>query len=81
MSTQNELRRINLANLNHKVKRLRIEIDELSKIICINLDCSLHRPEDLQIEETDSQWDELKTKWAELSVTLSEIARLEDELK
>lgn len=81
MSIQNEMRRINLTNLTHKVKRLRLEIESLSRTICINLDCSLRRPEALPIIEVDSQWDDIKNKWADLTIALAEIARLEAELK
>lgn len=81
MSIQNEMRRTQLTNLEHKTKRMRADIEALCRIICINLDCSLHRAEDLPIAETDSQWDELKSKWAELISAQAEIKRLEEELK
>jgi hypothetical protein len=81
MSIQNEMRRIKLTNLEHAGRRLRIEIANLCKTICINLDCSLSKPEALPIDQVDSQWDELKAKWAELTVSLTEIARLDEELK
>ncbi len=81
MSGQNEMRRIKKTNLEFAAKRLRVEIERLAKVICINLDCSLHRPEDLPIEEADSQFDELKQKWGELAVALEEISRLEAELR
>lgn len=81
MSLQNEMRRTQKTNLEHKAKRLRLDIESLSRTISINLDYSLKRPEDLPIGDIDSEWDELKEKWADLSVTLSEIARLEDELR
>ena len=80
MSLQNEMRRTQKVNLEHKAKRLRGEIENLAQTICINLDCSLKRPEDLPVGEVDSQWDELKSKWAELTVSLNEIRRLEAEL-
>jgi hypothetical protein len=81
MSTLNAMRRVKLTNLEHTAKRLRIEIENLAQILCINLDCSLKRPEDLPIDIVDNQFDELKSKWAELTVALSEIKRLEEELK
>lgn len=81
MSTQNAMRHIKLTNLEHTVRRLRMEIENLARIICINLDCSLTRPEMLPVSDVDSQWDELKSKWADLTVALSEIKRLEEELK
>lgn len=81
MSLQNEMRRVKITNLEHTARRLRMEIENLSKTICINLDCSLRRPEELDIAVLDSQWDELKGKWADLSVALAEITRLEEELK
>ena len=81
MSTLNAMRRVKLTNLEHTAKRLRIEIENLAQIICINLDCSLKRPEDLLIDIVDNQFDELKSKWAELTIALSEIKRLEEELK
>ncbi|MDD4355823.1 MAG: hypothetical protein PHN98_01125 [Smithellaceae bacterium] len=81
MSLQNEMRRTHLANLEHKCKRLRQDITALAKLIAINLDCTLHRPEDLPVAETDSQWDELKAKWADLIAAQEEIKRLEEELK
>lgn len=80
MSIQNEMRRTQKTNLEHKAKRLRMEITRLSQIISVNVDCTLHRPEALFVEETDSQWDELKAKWADLNVALAEIKRLEEEL-
>lgn len=81
MSGQNEMRRMRKTNLEYAAKRLRMEIENLARIICINLDCSLHHPEDLPIEEADAQFDELKAKWGELAVALDEIRRLEAELK
>ena len=81
MSIQNEMRRVRRTNLEHAAKRLRFEIEGLTKTICINLDTSLCRPEDLPISEVDSQMDELKAKWAELLQALSEIARIDEELK
>lgn len=81
MSVQNEMRRTRKTNLEFAAKRLRGEIEALAKIICINLDCSLHHPEDLPIAEVDAQIDELKAKWASLAVALEEISRLEQELK
>ncbi|ESP62815.1 hypothetical protein SMITH_196 [Smithella sp. ME-1] len=81
MSTQNAMRRVKLTNLEHIAKRLRLEIESLAQIISLNLDCSLTRPEDLLVDTMDSQWDELKSKWADLTVALSEIKRLEEELK
>jgi hypothetical protein len=82
MSLQNEMRRVRLTNLEHIVRKLRLEIASLCKIICINLDLGLFsKPDDLPIAETDSQWDELKSKWAELIAHKEEIKRLEEELK
>lgn len=80
MSTQNAMRRVRLTNLEHTARRLRLEMDNLSKTISINLDCSLRRPEDLDIGTIDSQMDELKAKWAELLTTQAEVKRLEEEL-
>ncbi len=80
MSLQNEMRRVQLTNLEHTAKRLRMEIEDLARIICINLDCSLKRPDDLPVEEVDSQWDDLKSKWGELAVVSSNIQRLKAEL-
>lgn len=81
MSLQNEMRRTQKANLEYKARRLRIEIQNLTRLLCINLDCSLHKPEDLPIGEADSQFDELKEKWGELGVALAEISRIDEELK
>lgn len=81
MSIQNEMRRVRLTNLEYTAKRLRSEIGALARLICINLDCSLRRPEDLPIGDVDTQFDELKAKWGELAVAMSEISRLEEELK
>lgn len=81
MSLQNEMRRIQLTNLEYKTKRLRADIEALSKIISINLDSSLKRPEDLPVADVDGQWDELKAKWAELIAAGEEIKRLEEGLK
>lgn len=80
MSMQKEMRLVRKTNLEHNARRLRGEIESLAKIICINLDCSLCRPEELPVGEVDSQWDELKTKWGELAVATAEISRLEAEL-
>jgi len=81
MSVQNEMRRVLKTNLEHKAKRLRLDIESLARTISINLDYSLKRAEDLPIGDIDSEWDELKDKWAELTVALAEVTRLEDELK
>jgi hypothetical protein len=81
MSIQNEMRRTQKTNLEYKAKRLRTEIENLARIICINLDCSLRKPDDLPIAEVDGQFDELKAKWGELAVSLAEISRLDEELK
>jgi len=81
MSTLNAMRHVRITNFEHKAKKLRLEIESLSQIICINLDCSLHRPEDLPIDVVDNQFDELKSKWAELVSAQAEIKRLEEELK
>lgn len=81
MSLQNEIRRTRKVNLEFMAKRLRGEIASLARIICINLDCSLQKPEGLPIADVDTQFDELKLKWAELNTALAEIARLEEELK
>lgn len=81
MSTQNAMRRVRLTNLEHTARRLRLEIEGIANVICINLDCSLRRPEELEIDVLDSQWDDLKSKWAELISAQEEIKRLEEELK
>jgi hypothetical protein len=81
MSLHNEMRRTKLVNLEYKVKRQRAHITELSRLICINIDLSLHTPEDVPVEEIDNQWDDLKTTWAELIAAQEEIKRLEEELK
>jgi hypothetical protein len=81
MSVQNEMRRTQKTNLEFKARRLRGEIDSLCRLIQINLDCSLKKPEELPVGEIDAQWDDLKSKWADLSVANAEIARLEQELK
>lgn len=81
MSVLNEMRRTQKTNLEFKTRRLRGEIESLCRLIQFNLDCSLKKPEELPVEEVDSQWDELKSKWAELSVANAEIVRLEQELK
>ena len=80
MSVQNEMRRMRKTNLEYAAKRLRMEIENLAKVICVNLDCSLRHPEDLPIGEADAQFDELKQKWGELAVALNEISRLNAEL-
>jgi hypothetical protein len=81
MSIQNEMRKIKLTNLRHQAATLRMDIGTLARTICINLDTSMTRPENLPVETVDSQWDELKAKWAELTIALSEIKRLEEELR
>ena len=80
MSLQNEMRRTSKTNLLFKAKRLRNEIDSLCRLIQVNLDCSMTRPEDLPIPEVDAQWDELKSKWGELAAAREEIRRLDEEL-
>ena len=81
MSLQNEMRRTAKTNLEYKSKRLRGEIEGIARLISINLDCGLHKPEALPIDEIDGQWDDLKSKWAELIAAEAEITRLEEELK
>lgn len=81
MSVQNEMRRVRLTNLEYLVRGYRRGIEHLCKTICINLDCSLTRPEALPITEVDGQWDEVKNKWADLTVALAESARLKAELE
>jgi hypothetical protein len=81
MSTINAMRHVKITNFEHKAKKLRVEIGNLVQVICINLDCSLHKPEDLPIDIVDNQFDELKSKWAELISATAEIKRLEEELK
>ena len=80
MSLQNEMRRVEKTNLEHKAKRLRYEIETLVRTICVNLDTSLKAPENLPINDVDSQFDDLKTKWAELNMALGQISRLQKEL-
>lgn len=81
MSAQNEMRRVKRTNLEHAAKRLRGEIESLTRTICINLDTSLHRPEDLPVGEVDSQWDEVKAKWSELNQALASIDQINEDLK
>lgn len=81
MSLQNEMRRTAKTNLEYKARQLRGEIEHLARTLCINLDCSLHRPENLAVSEMDGQWDDLKAKWAKLLSVLAEIDRLQEELK
>lgn len=81
MTLQTEMRRTKLTNLRYTEKRLRADIEALAKLICINIDCSLRRPEDLPITDTDAMWDDMKAKWAELIAAQEEIKRLEEELK
>ncbi len=81
MSLQNEMRRTRLTNLEYTCKRLRADITALARLICINIDLSLHKIEDMPVAEIDSQWDDMKSKWAELIVAREEIKRLEEELK
>ena len=80
MSIQNEMRKIKLTNLRHQAATLRMDIGTLARTICINLDTSMTRPENLPVETVDSQWDELKAKWAELNICGADIKRLEEEL-
>lgn len=81
MSIQNEMRKIKLTNLRHNAATLRMDIGTLARTICINLDTSMTRAENLPVEVIDSQWDELKSKWAELTIALADIKRLEEELR
>jgi hypothetical protein len=81
MSIQNEMRRVKKTNLEHTVRRMRMEIENLTRTICVNLDTSLTRAEDLPISDVDSQMDELKSKWAELNMAIGEISRLNEELQ
>lgn len=80
MSIENEMRRTRKTNLEFRGNRLRLEIESLTRIVRINLDCSLNKPEALPVEEIDGQWDVIKAKWAELNVALAEIQRLDEEL-
>ena len=81
MSIQNEMRRTQKTNLEYRAKRLRGEIERLAGLICINLDCSLNKPEELPVSDVDEQFDILKAKWGELVATNEEIRRLDEELK
>jgi hypothetical protein len=81
MSIQNEMRKIKLTNLRHQAATLRMDIGTLARTICINLDTSMTRPENLPVETVDSQWDELKAKWAELNIAVADIKQLEEELR
>lgn len=81
MSAINEMKRVKRTNLEHSAKRLRSEIEALTRTICINLDTSLCHPEDLPIGEVDSQFDELKGKWAELNQNISEVNRINEDLR
>ena len=81
MSAQNEMRKVRRTNLEHTAKRLRLEMESLSKTICINLDTSLRQAEALPIADADSQFDELKNKWGELIQALAEIATINEALK
>jgi hypothetical protein len=78
---QNEMRRVAKTNLEHKASRLRMEIESLTRTICVNLDTSMKPPENLPISDVDSQFDELKQKWAELNMALGQINRLTEELR
>lgn len=80
MSVQNEMRRVKKTNLEFTVKRLRMEIEGLTRTICVNLDISLTQAEDLPIADVDCQMDELKDKWGVLNQALSEIERINQEL-
>lgn len=80
MSVQNEMRRVKRTNLEHTARRLRGEILSLTKTICVNLDTTLVAPEQLPIDDIDSQFDELKSKWAELIHANSEIADINEAL-
>jgi predicted transcriptional regulator YheO len=75
------MRRTQKTNLEFKARRLRGEIERLAGIICINLDCSLNKPEELPISDVDEQFDELKAKWGELIGAIEETRRLEEGLK
>lgn len=80
MNLLKEMHKTQKVNLEFTAKRLRGEVETLARIICINLDCVLRKPEELPITEVDNQFDELKSKWAELNTKLAEIARIEKEL-
>jgi hypothetical protein len=75
------MRKIKLTNLRHQAATLRMDIGTLARTICINLDTSMTRPENLPVETVDSQWDELKAKWAELNIAVADIKQLEEELR
>jgi len=81
MSIQNEMRRVKKTNLEFRARTLRSSIDSLCSTIQINLDCDLHKPEDLPVAEIDAQWDEVKAKWGELVSVTEDIRRLEEELR
>jgi hypothetical protein len=81
MSIENEMRRTRKTNLEHQTKKLRFDIENLTRTIRVNLDCTLTQPEDLPMDVIDSQIDELKMKWAGLLTTISELARIEEALR
>lgn len=81
MSVQNEMRRVKKTNLEFRARNLRNDIERICRTICINLDCSLKKPEELPIAEVDAQFDDLKSQWAELIAANAEISRLEEELR
>jgi hypothetical protein len=80
MSMHNEIRRQRKTTLEYTCRRLRGEIENLTRSIAFHLDCSLVKAENIEIPVVDAMFDELKGKWGELLVALDEISRIEKEL-
>lgn len=70
-----------MAEAEQKRERLKLKIEGAARHLRQSLNTALTPPEELEIPLLDEQWDELKMAWAELQGVLSDIARLEKELR
>lgn len=70
-----------LAEAEQKQARLQMRIEGYARHIRQSLNTTLTPAAELEIPLLDEQWDELKAAWAELQVVMSDIARLEKELR
>jgi hypothetical protein len=70
-----------LADAQQREKRLIMRIEGNAKAIRQGLNTALTPVAELEIPQLAEQMDELVQAWAELQGTLSEIARLEKELR
>ena len=70
-----------LAELQQNRDRLRLRIEAAARAIRTGLNTALAPVEELEVPQLSEQMDGLVMDWAELCKTLSDIARLEKELR